>query len=143
MIKYKLICKDCNNSFDSWFSSSKEFEKLKKLKLANCIYCGSFEVTKSLMAPNVLSNYIKKDNLSKQEKKLRNIKNKIKEYQKFIKNNFEYVGENFTYEARSLHYGSKKKSKSIYGKASNDQIKTLKEEGIETQSLPWLEDKEN
>ena len=32
MIKYKLICKDCNNIFDSWFSSSKEYEKLKKRK---------------------------------------------------------------------------------------------------------------
>ena len=30
MIKYKLICRDCNKIFDSWFSSSKEFEKLKK-----------------------------------------------------------------------------------------------------------------
>ena len=32
MIKFKLTCKNCLKSFDSWFSSSKEFEKLKKLK---------------------------------------------------------------------------------------------------------------
>ena len=30
MIKYKLVCKDCDLSFDSWFASSKEYEKLKK-----------------------------------------------------------------------------------------------------------------
>ena len=30
MIKYKLICNDCEVSFDSWFSSPKEYEKLKK-----------------------------------------------------------------------------------------------------------------
>ena len=30
MIKYKLICKGCSKDFDSWFASSKEFEKLKK-----------------------------------------------------------------------------------------------------------------
>ena len=30
MIKYKLICKNCELSFDSWFSSSSEYEKLKK-----------------------------------------------------------------------------------------------------------------
>ena len=30
MIKYKLICKNCDLTFDSWFSTSKEFEKLKK-----------------------------------------------------------------------------------------------------------------
>ena len=30
MIKYKLKCNNCNKSFDSWFASSLEFEKLKK-----------------------------------------------------------------------------------------------------------------
>ncbi len=30
MIKYRLICKDCETTFDSWFSSSKEYERLKK-----------------------------------------------------------------------------------------------------------------
>jgi len=30
MIKYKLICKDCELLFDSWFASSEEYEKLKK-----------------------------------------------------------------------------------------------------------------
>ena len=30
MIKYKLSCKSCEISFDSWFASSKEYDKLKK-----------------------------------------------------------------------------------------------------------------
>ena len=30
MIKYKLACDDCELIFDSWFSSSEEYEKLKK-----------------------------------------------------------------------------------------------------------------
>ncbi len=30
MIKYNLICVDCSETFDSWFSSSKEYERLKK-----------------------------------------------------------------------------------------------------------------
>ena len=33
MIKYLLNCKNCNLEFESWFASSKEFDKLKKLKL--------------------------------------------------------------------------------------------------------------
>ena len=32
MIKYKLICKDCEISFDSWFGSSLEYERLKNNK---------------------------------------------------------------------------------------------------------------
>ena len=49
MIKYKLKCKKCNNIFDSWFASSKEFEKLKKIKLINCTNCNSLEIDKSIM----------------------------------------------------------------------------------------------
>ena len=71
------------------------------------------------------------------------MKKTIFEYQKFIKNNFNYVGENFAYEARSIHYENKKKDKGIYGTASSDEIKDLKEEGIETEIIPWLEDKNN
>ena len=63
MIKYKLICKDCNKIFDSWFSNSKEYEKLKKRKYLNCHFCDSNKVEKTLMAPNILNNsdFKKKD----------------------------------------------------------------------------------
>ena len=65
------------------------------------------------------------------------------EYQKFIKKNFEYVGENFAYEARSIHYNNKKKDKGIYGTASREEIKDLKDEGIDAEIIPWIENKNN
>ena len=144
MIKYKLECEECKNSFDSWFSSSKEYDKLKKLNLINCNRCDSREVKKSLMSPQILNNkdFLRK-NKNLNEKKLQYFKSKVKEYQKFIKKNFEYVGENFAYEARSIHYKDKKSEKGIFGKASNEEIKELKEEGIETETIPWIEDKNN
>ena len=142
MIRYRLTCKNCNNFFDSWFSSSKEYDKLKKTKHLNCHYCGSIKVEKTLMAPNIMNS--KNDNITTtKDKKYIKIKNKIKEYQKFIKKNFDYVGENFAYEARSLHYDDKKKSKGIYGKASIDEISDLKNEGIETDVIPWFHNEEN
>ncbi|MFL2894111.1 MAG: DUF1178 family protein [Candidatus Pelagibacter sp.] len=143
MIKYKLNCKDCDLKFDSWFSSSKEFDKLKKLNLINCTRCNSLKVKKTLMSPMVLNSSMKKVNDDLNQKKIIKFKNKIREYQKFIKKNFEYVGENFAYEARSIHYNTKKKSKAIYGKATNDEVKSLNEEGIETQTIPWIKDKDN
>ena len=141
MIKYKLSCKDCSKLFDSWFVSSKEFEKLKKLKYLNCPSCNSINVDKSLMSPSLANTKKKYNVLDKQ--KYRKVRNKIKEYQKFIKNNFDYVGENFAYEARSIQYNNKKKKKSIYGNASSNEIKELKEEGIETETIPWINDNEN
>ena len=44
MIKYRLICKNCDISFDSWFASSKEFEKLKKKNFLSCHNCQSKKI---------------------------------------------------------------------------------------------------
>jgi len=139
MIKYKLICEDCSHIFDSWFASSKEFEKLKKNKYLNCTACNSLNIDKSLMAPSIIN---KKNHLKMQDKE-KEIKNKLKEYKKFIKSNFEYVGKNFAYEARAIHYNNKKSKKGIYGNATLKEIKELKEEGIETEIIPWVNDEGN
>ena len=142
MIKYKLICKNCNFSFDSWFASSKEYEKLKSKNFLNCHKCNSQKVEKTLMAPKLI-NRDSIYNLEKKNTNLNDIKNKIREYQKFIKSNFDYVGENFAYEARTLHYNQKNKKTGIYGTATKNEIQELKEEGVEAEMIPWIEDKSN
>ena len=95
------------------------------------------------MAPNFINN--SKDQKTNNDlKNLNEIKKTIKEYQKFIKQNFEYVGENFTYEARSIHYNEKNKNKKgIFGTASKEDIKELKEEGIDAQVIPWIKNENN
>ena len=143
MIKYNLLCKNCDMSYDSWFASSKEFDKLKKKKLINCHGCGSLKVEKNLMAPKLISKTFKDKNDKKDLLKFQKIKKKINEYQKFIKNNFDYVGENFTYEARSIHYNEKKRNKGIYGLASKKDLNELKDEGIDAQLIPWVENENN
>ena len=139
MIKYRLACDDCELSFDSWFASSKEFEKLKRKKLLNCHNCNSLKIDKSLMAPTLMKKNKSHKNNS-EFAKYQNIKKNIKDYQNFIKDNFKYVGEYFAYEARSIHYEKKKNSKSIYGSASKKERIERKEEGSDTQMIPWVED---
>ena len=142
MIKYQLICNDCNLVFDSWFASSKEFERLKKKKFLSCHKCNSIQIEKSLMKPNVLNKHkIHREPISKNVNL--NIKKTIKEYQNFIKKNLDYVGSNFAYEARSIHYDKKKRKKGIFGKASKEDLAELKEEGIESQTIPWFDNKSN
>ena len=138
MIKYRLNCNDCNMSFDSWFASSKEFERLKKKKLLSCHNCNSSKIEKTIMSPRLIN----KSN-EKQDLKFKKINKKIQEYQNFIKKNFDYVGNNFAHEARSIHYSEKKKNKGIYGTASNNEIKELKEEGIDAEVMPWFKDNNN
>ena len=107
-----------------------------------CHICNSLKVEKTLMAPQLINSKNKSEtklNTAKYQK----IKKTIKNYQKFIKDNFQYVGDNFAYEARLIHYKNKKESKGIYGSASKQDLQELKEEGIEAQMIPWVEDKDN
>lgn len=142
MIKYNLNCDECQLFFDSWFSNSSEFDRLKRKKLVLCSNCGSAKVNKSIMSPNV-SSAIEVNKTDVKEIKFKDkIRKKILEYQKFIKKNCKYVGEDFAYEARSIHY-DKKKVKAIYGKATSEEINELKEEGIQTITIPWIKETEN
>ena len=138
MIKYNLIC-NCGNTFESWFSSSSEFDFLCKKKLVKCIYCESSTVKKTVMAPNLSSKSNKVFRKTKLEKK---IKKQLLDFRKYIEKNCKNVGENFTREARSIHY-DKKTSQSIYGKASAEETNELLEEGIEVTTIPWVDKSEN
>ena len=94
------------------------------------------------MSPSVLMT--KSDSkTTTQIKKYKETKETILRYQEFIKINIDYVGKNFAYEARSVHYKNKKISKGIYGTATNEDLKELKEEGIETELIPWIKDNTN
>ena len=142
MIRYKLICKSCNLKFDSWFASSNEYERLKKKKLLSCHKCASLKIEKTIMAPQLINRKSKSSEKIKLQK-YNDVKKIIMGYQKFIKENLKFVGKNFAYEARSIHYNNKKAAKGIYGTASKEDLKELKEEGIDAQMIPWIDENEN
>ena len=139
MIKYTLTCNK-GHQFESWFSNSKSFEKLKKEGLLECAICSSKEIEKSLMAPRITSNSSKKKETlisaqSALEKEIKTLKNKIKK-------TATDVGENFPSEARAMHYGEKE-NKPIIGKTTLEEARDLAEEGIPFVPLPWNDDKIN
>ena len=84
MIKYRLICKNCDLSFDSWFASSFEFDKLKRRKILICHKCNSQNVEKNLMAPKLI-NKSKNENFIEKNLKFKKINKKIKEYQNLLR----------------------------------------------------------
>ncbi len=140
MIKYNLKCKN-DHEFESWFSNSKEFEKLKKKRLLDCIYCSSNEIEKSIMSPMISNKRTNETNLDFFDQKLGNDQNKLIKLRQFVENNFEFVGENFSKKVREVYY-DKKSKKSIYGNASEEEREELAEEGIDLLSIPWV-DKDN
>ena len=74
MIKYNLLCKKCELTFDSRFASSKEYDKLKKKQLINCHSCGSVRVEKNLIAPKMIIKDISLKNEKKDLIKYQKIK---------------------------------------------------------------------
>ena len=140
MIKYNLKCHN-NHEFKSWFSNSQEFEKLKKKKLLECIYCSSKKINKSIMSPMISVSSKKKIDTINLEKNLKSEKAKLLKIRNYIENNFEYVGKNFSKEVRDIYY-DKKSKRTIYGPATEDERKELAEEGIDLISVPWVS-KEN
>ena len=140
MIKYNLKCKN-KHEFESWFSSSKEFEKLKSKKIIECTFCGTKNVQKSIMSPSVISKEQKEKNI-KSTRYIKKIKKDLLKMRSFIEKNFKYVGDNLPQEVRNIYY-DKSKNKNIYGKATLEETEELREEGIELTTIPWIDNKKD
>ena len=140
MIKYILICEK-NHEFESWFSDSKEFDKLKTKKLLECIYCSSTKIEKSIMSPMVSGSNKSEGNYPKLNKSSDKEKKELVKLRKFIEKNFEYVGKNFTNKVREIYY-DKKNNKAIYGTTTKKDREELSEEGLDLLTIPWV-DKDN
>ena len=92
MIKYNLKCKN-KHEFEGWFSDSKEFEKLKSKKIIECTFCGTKNIQKTIMSPNIVSKQHREKNL-KSSRYIKKIRHDLLKMKTFIEKNFKYVGEN-------------------------------------------------
>jgi hypothetical protein len=156
MIRYTLAC-DQGHAFESWFRSSAAYDQQVKRSLVTCPVCNSVKVEKAIMAPRIAGareggvepvaapEKTPADEpaplavVSAQEHELRK---KLKELREHLIKNADYVGGRFPEEARKMHFGEIE-HRSIYGEASPDQAKELREEGIEFHPLPVLPDERN
>jgi hypothetical protein len=135
MIKYNLKCSN-HHEFESWLSNSEEFDKLKKKKLLECIYCNSKNIEKSIMAP-MISSFKNEPKIDVFDRDLKNEKNELHQLRKYIEKNFEYVGKDFSKKVREVFY-DKKSKQAIYGTTTPEEREELAEEGIDLASIPWV-----
>tara|TARA_B100000902_G_C27192789_1_gene854788 strand:+ start:69 stop:494 length:426 start_codon:yes stop_codon:yes gene_type:complete len=137
MIKYNLKCHN-DHEFESWFSNSKEFDKLNKKNLLECIFCNSRTINKSIMSPMVSNSINKRDVQNEFSHKIIEYeKQKLLELRKFVEKNFDYVGKDFSKKVREFYY-DKKNKKAIYGTTTPKEREELSEEGIDLFSIPWV-----
>lgn len=129
MIRYALICADCETEFDAWFRSSKSYDEQASAKQVTCIACNSTRVTKQIMAPSVRTTKAKDQPAQLKPADM------IAAARDHIAKTHDYVGDQFPDEARAMHYGEID-NRPIWGEANAEDREALQEEGIGAVPLP-------
>ena len=140
MIVFDMECSQ-GHVFEGWFDSSEAFEEQNANGLVSCPYCEDANIRKviSPVAVRKSGNDIQPTPNAVDYQRL------AKEVVDYIKKNSEDVGAQFTAEALKIHYGVTEK-RNIRGSATQDEEKTLQEEGVEFFKVPMPnteEDKKN
>jgi hypothetical protein len=138
VIRFSLHC-DKDHEFEAWFSSSADFDGQSRRGLVECPVCSSRKIEKSLMAPSVA---VSKDVPARplaMDPERRQMMRKLRDMVQAVKQSSEDVGDRFADEARKIHHGESE-ARGIIGKASNDDAKSLIDEGIEIAPLPEFPD---
>ena len=130
MIAFDLQCVN-GHTFEGWFEDSKAYEYQNKKKMIACPACNSTSVSKLLSTFAIKGSPTLPDTIQKQPD-LERISNELSEY---VEKNFENVGCDFAKEALKIHYGVEE-PRNIRGVSTQEEEKTLKEEGISFFKVP-------
>jgi hypothetical protein len=147
MIVFELECRPGGHRFEGWFGSSEEFACQQERGLVSCPECGSIDVGKAVMAPNVgRKGNQGTSNVPARREAMSNgpplPPEAVKMMQKLAKMQAEalkdskWVGDTFAEDARAMHYGERDRE-NIHGQATLAEAKELHDEGIAVAPLPF------
>lgn len=146
MIVFDLECRTGGHRFEGWFGSSDDFASQQERGLVTCPECGSADVGKAVMAPNVgmkgnqggSSLPAPSETVSNQTlpPEAAEMMQKLAKMQAEALKDSRWVGENFADDARAMHYGERD-AESIHGQATLEEAKDLLDEGIGVAPLPF------
>ena len=135
MIAFDLQCSN-GHSFEGWFEDGNAYEKQRKKGQIACPLCNdslvskipsTFAIKSSPVSQSPEGFALNQDNMEKIGKKIVD----------FVEKNFDDVGCDFAKEALKIHYGISEQ-RNIKGVSTEQEEKTLKEEGIEFFKIPVL-----
>lgn len=136
MIVYDLTCEN-SHRFEGWFSSPEDFEAQADSRQISCPACGSATVTRQLSAPHVRTSVGTEFERHETAITAESMDMLRRKFIEFVRDNSEDVGAQFPEEARRIHY-REVSARSIRGQASKSEIEELREEGIETITIPGI-----
>jgi hypothetical protein len=153
MIVYDLTCA-VGHRFESWFRNAAAFDEQCEGAAVACPYCGNREIGKAPMAPRVsrgISGPASSESTAGEKPSEVGgaepaagpagppaaLLEMLRQLRRHVESNCDYVGPAFPEHARRIFYGETT-PRGIYGEASAEEAEALKDEGIETQQIPWL-----
>lgn len=137
MIRFSLHCEH-DHEFEGWFRSNDDFDSQVGNGLVACPTCGSHNIGKALMAPSVTTGRQKEKIAVAMSKMV----SELKEMTRKVRENADYVGSDFAEEARKIHFGEVEK-RGIYGEASQEEVKSLLDDGVDVMPLPVFPEERN
>lgn len=154
MIVFDLACQDHGHRFEGWFRSSQDFAAQQERGLVTCPQCGSAQVAKAPMAPNLArkGNQIAAARPVPGQQpepaatapvaggplppKAAAMLQAMAQLQAEALKESRWVGTGFAETSRAIHYGEQA-AEPIHGQATAEEALELIEEGIELMPLPF------
>jgi hypothetical protein len=132
MIVYPLRCAQ-GHDFEGWFASAQACEEQAADGRLQCPACSTTEVRKVLSAPHVHTGQGGVVQQGASQASLR--RDALGKLRDLILANTEDVGGKFAEIARRIHY-KEEDARGIRGRVSLEEAEELRDEGVETLSLP-------
>ena len=154
MIVFDLECREGAHRFEGWFGSSEDFASQQARGLVSCPQCGSADVIKAPMAPNLGRKGNQRADLvpsaaaspappapspvsgavasapQAPPPQVMAMMHAIATAQAEALKSSRWVGGKFVENARAMHYGDKE-PEPIHGQATPAEARALIEEGVE------------
>jgi hypothetical protein len=126
MIRYQLAC-SLGHEFEGWFQSSAAYDRQAEDGQVACPFCGSQEVAKAIMAPNLAKGSgAGTRGPSAPDAAAEDAEHRLRDEGR---SSAEYVGDRFAEEARRIHF-AEAEPRHIYGEATKQEARALLEEGV-------------
>ena len=133
MILFELRCAG-QHHFEAWFKDGATYDSQVAAQEIACPHCGDRQVEKAPMAPRLAKGRGTALDVEAAAGEMRKVLVALK---KKVQDSCDYVGERFPEEARKIHYGDSE-ARPIYGEASPEQARDLKDEGVSVTRIPWV-----
>lgn len=145
MIVFDLKCEH-NHIFEAWFGNSDAFVDQKQKGLLSCPLCGSAQVDKAVMAPNVAAkSNQRRDPASSmpvpaahapKAADMKALMQSLAKAQAALLEKSQWVGKDFASKARAMEAGEIDHAL-IHGQTTPEEAKSLIDDGIDVMPLPF------